>query len=186
MPTYTASFDSRRTPMEAAPDGNAGERSPGPPRLLRKDEDVTRNLDRSAARSSTSDPHALRAPAIGGGPPPVVEPSTTLPSPPARLAIPPRAGVDAALAAVPRGVPTGRLSRDALEGPLRDRRRFDRCRIPQGVEVQVDALVYNGAAVGVDVHARPRDEPLAFCIEQVVRETSFVQELAVNRVSLRL
>jgi hypothetical protein len=182
---YTANFEANPNPPTVEPEPQ--EKAPGPPRLVRKDDEVTRKLDSSAAATPTAtDPHALRAPAIGGGPPPTVEPSTSLPSPPARLSTPVHVGVDEALRAVPRGVPTGHLNRDALEGPLRDRAKFDRCGVPKAADIQIDAVIYNGAAVGVDVRANPRDQALEFCIEQIVRETSWVQERAVNRVSLKL
>ena len=137
----------------------------------------------TAAGAST---HARHAQAIGGGPASAVEPSTTLPSPPATLDVPPRAGVDAAIRAVPAGVPTGHLSREALVLPLQDRARYDRCGIPTGTRITIDAVVYNGAAVGVDVRAAPRDSALEFCVEQVVREASWVEEPAVNRVKYTL
>lgn len=130
--------------------------------------------------------HARHMPAIGGGPPSTVQPSTTIPSPPATLDVPPRAGVDAAIRAVPAGVPTGHLSREALLLPLQDRSRYDRCGIPTGTHLTIDVVVYNGAPVGVDVRSAPRDSALEFCVEQVVREASWVEELAVNRVRFTL
>ena len=181
--TYEGTIGSNPQPMEAPPQ----EKPSAGPRLVRRDAEMTRKLDQSAITSATeSNPRALREPAIGGGPPPTVEPTTSIPSPPATLSFPPRAGVDAALAVVPRSVPAGHLDRDRLEEPLRDRARFVRCAVPRNAEVHVDAVIYNGAAVGVDVRANPRDLALEFCVEQVVRETSWVQEPAVNRVSLKL
>jgi len=181
--TYEGTVGTNSQPMAAPPQ----EKPSTGPRLVRNDEEMTRKLDQSAITSTTdTNPRALREPAIGGGPPPTVEPSTSIPSPPAKLTFPPRAGVDAALAVVPRGVPAGRLDRDKLEGPLRDRARFARCAVPKDADIQIDAVIYNGAAVGVDVRANPRELALEFCIEQVIRETSWVQEPAVNRVSLRL
>ncbi len=181
--TYEGTVGSNPQPMEAPPQ----EKPSAGPRLVRRDAEMTRKLDQSAITSTTeSNPRALREPEIGGGPPPTVEPSTSIPSPPATPSFPPRAGVEAALAVVPRGVPAGHLDRDKLEGPMRDRARFVRCAVPKGADIQIDAVIYNGAAVGVDVRADPREPALEFCVEQVVRETSWVQEPAVNRVSLKL
>ncbi len=123
---------------------------------------------------------------MGGGPPEKVGPMmTTIPSPPATIAVPPQAGVDTALRAV-SNVPTGSLSRDVLEAPLRDPLRFARCSAPRGTRIDIRALVYNGAALGVDVSTTPSDRALNFCIERVVRETSWVKELAVNQVRVTL
>jgi hypothetical protein len=155
----------------------------GPPRLVRQ---PGGNSQPAASAVAPDEVRKGRGLAIGGGPPPTLEPSSSIPSPPATLDLPPRAGVDAALRAVPHGVPVGRLNRATLEAPIRDRSRFERCRIPAMTRVQIDAVVYNGKAVGVDVRTTPSNPALDFCIEQVVRETSWVSELAVNRVSSTL
>jgi hypothetical protein len=165
------------------------QKAAGPPRLVREGPNPRREPDAPRASAGTptdANPHALRGLGIGGGPRPTLEPSATIPAPPAALSFAPRAGVVAPLVALPAGVPTGNLNRDALEGPLRDRMRFERCRIPNGTRVFIDALIYNGAAVAVDVRSTPSSRALDFCIEQVVRETSWTAQLAVNRVSLRL
>jgi hypothetical protein len=110
----------------------------------------------------------------------------TIPAPPPTLSVPPHTGVAAALAAVPKGVRTGDLDKNVLEAPLRDRARFERCRVPKTTRVQIDAVIYNGAAVGVDVSSDPPNDALDYCIEEVVRETSFPAQVAVNRVTLML
>jgi hypothetical protein len=133
-----------------------------------------------------ADPHARYSLAIGGGPRSALEPSRTIPAPPATIDVPPNATVTAAIKAVPNQVPFGHLSRELLESPLRDPARFERCRIPRTTRVDINALIYNGQAIGVDVFTKPGDRALNFCIERVVRETSWVKELAVNRVSVSL
>jgi hypothetical protein len=110
--------------------------------------------------------------------------SNAIPSPPAKIDAPPQAGVDAAIKAVPSSVPVGTLSQRALEEPLRDRARFDHCRIPYGTHGEIAAVVYNGSALGVDVQTKPNDRALNFCIERTVRQMSFVKELAVNKVKV--
>jgi hypothetical protein len=114
-----------------------------------------------------------------------VDPSSNaIPSPPAKIDAPPQAGFDAAIKAVPSTVPVGTLSKRALEEPLRDRARFEHCRIPYGTHGEIAAVVYNGAALGVDVKTTPNDRALNFCIERTVRQISWVKELAVNKVKV--
>jgi hypothetical protein len=114
-----------------------------------------------------------------------VDPSTNaIPSPPATIDVPPQAGVDAAIKAVPNTVPVGSLSKGQLEAPLRDRARFEHCRIPYGTHGEIAAVIYNGAALGVDVKTKPNDRALNFCIERAVRQMTWVKELAVNKVKV--
>jgi hypothetical protein len=88
--------------------------------------------------------------------------------------------------ALPEGIPLGHLSRDTLEGPLRDPGRFARCRKNTGTRIDIDAVIYNGAALGVTVRTAPNDRALNFCVERIVRDMSWVKELAVNRVTVSL
>jgi hypothetical protein len=111
---------------------------------------------------------------------------TAIPSPPSALSVPPNAGVDQSLKAIPAATPLGHLSRDALEGPLRDPVRFARCRKSGGTRVEIDVVIYNGTALGVTVRTTPNDRALGFCIERIVRDTSWIKELAVNRVTVSI
>jgi hypothetical protein len=114
-----------------------------------------------------------------------VDPSSNaIPSPPAKIDTPPQAGVEAAIKAVPSTIPIGNMSKNVLEAPLRDRARFEHCRIPYGTHGEIAAVVYNGAALGVDVKSKPNDRALNFCIERAVRQMTWVKELAVNRVTV--
>ena len=110
--------------------------------------------------------------------------SSAIPSPPAKIETPPQAGVDAAIKAVPSTIPLGTLTKRALEEPLRDRARFEHCRIPYGTHGEIAAVVYNGAALGVDVKTSPNDRALNFCIERSVRQLTWTRELAVNKVKV--
>jgi hypothetical protein len=131
-------------------------------------------------------PHAFRGVGMGGGPPEKVGPMmTTIPAPPARVEVPPRAGVDTALRAA-SNAPAGSLGKNVLEGPLRDPLHFARCNVPRGTRIDIRAVIYNGSAVGVDVWTTPANGALSFCIERVVRETSWVKELAVNQIRVTL
>jgi hypothetical protein len=114
-----------------------------------------------------------------------VDPSAnTIPSLPAKIDTPPQAGVEAAIKAVPSTVPVGTLSKNVLEAPLHDHARFDHCAIPYGTHGEIAAVVYNGAALGVDVRTKPNDRALNFCIERTVRQMSWLKELAVNKVKV--
>jgi hypothetical protein len=114
-----------------------------------------------------------------------VDPSSNaIPSLPAKLDTPPQAGVDAAIKAVPSTIPIGNMSKGVLEAPLRDRARFEHCRIPYGTHGEIAAVVYNGAALGVDVKTKPNDRALNFCIERTVRQMTWLKELAVNKVKV--
>ncbi|HMI88951.1 MAG TPA: hypothetical protein VK550_32955 [Polyangiaceae bacterium] len=113
-----------------------------------------------------------------------VDPSSNAIPYPTRIDTPPQAGVAAAIKAVPSTIPVGTLSKSQLEAPLRDRAHFDHCRIPYGTHGEIAAVVYNGAALGVDVKTTPNDRALNFCIERSVRQMTWIKELAVNRVTV--
>ena len=113
-----------------------------------------------------------------------VDPSSNAIPYPTRIDTPPHAGVDAAIKAVPSAIPIGTMSKSQLEAPLRDRARFEHCRIPYGTHGEIAAVVYNGAALGVDVKTTPNDRALNFCIERAVRQMTWIKELAVNKVKV--
>ena len=113
-----------------------------------------------------------------------VDPATgTIPLP-TKIDVPSQAGVDAATKAVPKTIPVGKLDKAMLEAPLRDPARFAHCRVPYGTHVEIAAVVYNGSTLGVDVQTKPADKALALCVERTVRQTTFVKELAVNKVKV--
>jgi hypothetical protein len=114
-----------------------------------------------------------------------VDPSSNaIPSPRTKIDTPAQGGIDAAIKAVPSTIAVGTLSRSQLEAPLRDRARFDHCRIPYGTHGEISAVVYNGAASSVEVKSHPNDRALNFCIERAVRQMTWVRELAVNKVKV--
>jgi hypothetical protein len=114
-----------------------------------------------------------------------VDPSSSaLRALPTKIEAPSQAGVDAAIKAVPTSIPIGNMSKSQLEAPLRDRARFDHCAIPYGTHGEIAAVVYNGAALGVDVKTTPNDRALNFCMERAVRQMTWVKELAVNKVKV--
>jgi len=142
--------------------------------------------DFAALGEPNADTHATRG-LSGGSPRTAMAPNmAAIPSPPAALSVPANAGVDQSLKAIPAAIPLGHLSRDVLEGPLRDPLRFARCRKSSGTKVEIDVVIYNGTALGVTVRTTPSDRALNFCIERIVRDTSWIKELAVNRVTVTL
>jgi len=136
--------------------------------------------------SADAETHAKYSLAVGGGPSSAIDPSKTIPSPPATIDVRPDSGVDAAVKLVPTQIPVGHLSRETLEGPLKDPLRFARCAIPLTTRVAIRAVVYNGQAIGVDVRSNPNTPPLDFCVDRIVRQTTWIKELAINRVNVTL
>ena len=140
----------------------------------------------AALRDPATDARPVRGLSGGDSRSSVAPNVTTIASPPATLSVPPNAGVEATLQAVPAGIPAGHLTREALEGPLRDPTRFERCRKSGTTRINIDAVIYNGSALGVTVQTVPNDRLLNFCVERIVRATSWIKELAVNRVTVSL
>jgi hypothetical protein len=130
--------------------------------------------------------HARYSFAVGGGPRSAIDPSQSIPSPPATIDSRPGTSVDAAIKAIPSQIPMGHLSREVLESPLTDPARFARCGIPRTTRVDISVAVYNGQAIGVDVQSIPSNRAIDFCVERVARQTTWVKELAINRVNVRL
>ena len=173
-----------------------GPPSSNPPRPVASPTLTSPNGDRlrdtSPSRTATdqsapdSEMHAKYSAAFGGGPRSTIDPSRTIPSPPATIDVPTDAGVAAAISAVPNQIPVGRLPRDTLESPLKDATRFERCSIPRTTRVQIGVAIYNGQAIGVDVRSNPTNRSLNFCVERIVRQTTWVKELAINKVNVTL
>jgi hypothetical protein len=142
--------------------------------------------DFAALGEPNADTHATRG-LSGGSPRTAMAPNmAAIPSPPSALSVPANAGVDQSLKAIPAAIPLGHLSREVLEGPLRDPLRLARCHKTSGTKVEIDVVIYNGTALGVTVRTTPSDRVLNFCIERIVRDTSWIKELAVNRVTVTL
>ena len=134
-----------------------------------------------------ADTHATRGLSGGSNSKSSMAPNVTaIPSPPAKLSVPANAGVEATMKAIPVGIPLGHLSKDALEGPLKDPWRFSRCRKGTGTRIEIDVVIYNGTALGVNVKTTPNDRALNFCVERIVRDMSWVKELAVNRATVSI
>jgi hypothetical protein len=133
-----------------------------------------------------ADTHATRG-LTGANPRSSMAPNVTaIPSPPAKVSVPPNAGVEASLKAMPEGIPLGHLSKDLLEGQLRDPARFARCRKGDHTRIDIDVVIYNGAALGVTVRTTPNDRVLNFCVERIVRDMTWIKELAVNRATVSI
>jgi hypothetical protein len=121
--------------------------------------------------------------------PPVQEESAASPAPAPtaealKLTFPERGGVEAAIKAIPRGAPRLNMSDDALQGPLLDMRRYDRCKVPRTTKVRLTVAVYDGSAVGVDVETKPPNAKLGECLDRVVREMSWDKVPSLNQVTV--
>jgi hypothetical protein len=118
---------------------------------------------------------------------PAEEPPPPTPAPTAealRLTFPERGGVEAAIKAVPRGAPRLNMSEDALQAPLLEMRRYDRCKVPRTTKVTLGVAVYDGAAVGVDVETKPANAKLGECLDRVVREMTWDKVPSLNQVNV--
>lgn len=177
--TGCATHDARETAPAKAPQYAAMPRATPQPQ-----EEASAPADPPSVDAET---HAKYSLAVGGGPSSAIDPaSKTIPSPPATIDVRPDSGVDAAIKLVPTQIPVGHLSRVTLEGPLKDPLRFARCAIPLTTRVAIRAVVYNGQAIGVDVRSNPNTPPLDFCVDRIVRQTTWIKELAINRVNVTL
>ena len=103
---------------------------------------------------------------------------------PAQGEAPSQGGVGAATKAVPTNIAVGSVTKSQLEAPLRDKASFAHCAIPYGTHGEIAAVVYNGAATGVDVKTIPNDKAVNVCIERAVRQMTWDKELAVNKVKV--
>src|SRR5690348_4511250 len=62
-------------------------------------------------------------------------PSAAPSAEPAKPDFPPHGGVEAAIKAVPQGAARLNMSNDALQKPLMDLKRYDKCKIPHSTKV---------------------------------------------------
>lgn len=131
--------------------------------------------------------HAKYSDAVGEGPRSAMDPGkAAMPTPALKLEPHPDVGVDAAIKLVPSQIPQGHLSKSSLESPLKDPTRYERCAIPSSTRVAIRVAVYDGQAIGVDVRSNPNTPALDFCVDRIVRQTTWIKELAINQVNLTL
>jgi hypothetical protein len=103
---------------------------------------------------------------------------------PLKLSFPDHGGVEAAIKSVPRGAPRLNMSNDALQGPLLDMHRYERCSVPRTTKVTLTVAVFDGSAVGVDVVTKPNNAKLNDCLDRVVREMSWDKVPSLNQVTV--
>jgi hypothetical protein len=175
-----ATHQTAETAPSNAPQPTAVTRTEVPPA------DPLAALPPPAAAGSDAETHAKYSNAVGEGPRSTIDPSKTIPAPPATIDVRPDTGVDAAIKLVPTKIPVGHLSKETLTSPLKDAARFARCAIPPTTRVAIRVAVYNGQAIGVDVRSNPNTPALDFCVDRVVRQTTWVKELAINQVNVTL
>src|SRR5262249_32297537 len=105
-------------------------------------------------------------------------------APPARPDFPAHGGVEAAIKAVPQGAERLNMSNDALQKPLMDLKRYEKCKIPHASKVGVNVAVYDGAAVGVDVTTKPKSAKIDACVDEVVRSMTWDKVPSLNTVQI--
>jgi hypothetical protein len=120
------------------------------------------------------------------GPAPRIVPSAGrhgIPSPKPSAERRPPAGVEALVSTNPLPAP---LSREELAQPLLDLGRYGSCHVPPNTHVRVDAVVFDGAALGVEVTSAPSNPPLERCIAGVVRQTRWKRQTVLGRATVNL
>jgi hypothetical protein len=175
---------------DAAPDPKVANGTPPPveastiPAVTKAVASNTTSLDALAPPETDDGTKARRSIAMTDSRGTIDPSSSALRQLPAQGDTPASTGADAAVRSVPTNVPAGNMTKSQLEAPLRDRASFAHCAIPYGTHGEIAAVVYNGAATGVDVKTTPNDKALNFCIERTVRQMTWLKELAVNKVKV--
>ena len=86
---------------------------------------------------------------------------------------------------MPQGVARLNMSRDALESPLLNLKRYEKCKVPRTTKVALNVAVYDGVAVGVDVITKPKSAKIDACLDDVVRHITWDKVPSLNQVSVR-
>jgi hypothetical protein len=144
----------------------------------------TQANDVPPAASGEAPPPAAPAekPAAAAAPEPAA-PAPAASAPP-KIEFPAHAGVEAAIKAVPQGAPRANMSDDALQKPLMDLKRYEKCKIPHSTKVSVNVAVYDGAAVGVDITTKPKNARIDNCVDEVVRSLTWDKVPSLNTVKI--
>jgi hypothetical protein len=98
------------------------------------------------------------------------------------IQFPPKASVDDAINAVPQGLPRVNMADDAIQRPLTNIKQYDACKVPRSMRVTIRVAVYDGAAVGVDVSTKPKNQKMESCIDELVRRLSWEKVPSLNTV----
>ena len=80
--------------------------------------------------------------------------------------------VEEAIKAVPSGAERLNMDQDALGEPLKDMKVYEPCK-PGTAHAKIRVAVWEGKAVGVDVETTPKNQKLAECINQQIRQLTW-------------
>jgi hypothetical protein len=68
--------------------------------------------------------------------------------------------------------------------PITDRGRYAGCGLPEPTRLHVQATIYDGSTVTVDVNSTPNNAALDQCIVNAVRQISWARNLSVRNVDV--
>lgn len=81
--------------------------------------------------------------------------------------------VDEAINAVPQGTPRVNVEQEALSQPLLDVKLYEPCKLKPNSHFKLRVAIWDGRAVGIDVETQPKNEQLADCVKQQVRQVQW-------------
>lgn len=84
--------------------------------------------------------------------------------------------VDEAIRAVPPGAERRNIDQETLGKPLQDLSIYEACK-PGSARFKVRVAVWNGKAVGIDLTVTPKNEKLADCIKNKIREVTWEKKV---------
>ena len=81
--------------------------------------------------------------------------------------------VEEAIKAVPPGAERMNMDQDALAEPLKDMKLYEPCKPRPADHAKIRIAVWEGKAVGVDIETTPKNQKLADCINQQIRQLTW-------------
>jgi hypothetical protein len=94
--------------------------------------------------------------------------------------------VDDAIKAVPQGIERVNIDPETLGKPLQSAELYEPCK-PGGARVKMRVAVWDGKAVGLDVTATPKNDRLAGCIKDRIRELTWDKKVkSLNTIEYQL
>ena len=84
--------------------------------------------------------------------------------------------VNDAIKAVPHDAERLEIESDRLAEPLADTERYEPCKLGDG-HFKARVAVWNGRAVGVDIETQPKNQELARCLDEQIREIKWADKV---------
>jgi hypothetical protein len=84
--------------------------------------------------------------------------------------------VNDAIKAVPHDAERLEIESDRLAEPLAETERFEPCKLGSG-HFKARVAVWNGRAVGVDIETEPKNQALARCLDEQIREIKWADRV---------